>query len=129
MSESVVSYKPHTLTRKHIIVLYVCSKSHRDYCAGFEVEVNATLMVEDLELWLRVGRVSGSVIRREVTCYQSGLGRIMIPSILKSCMSFLYINSITVVSIVPRTSSLFLVFFLGHSCPSFSTDTMGIQLR
>ena len=68
MSESVVSYKPHTLTRKHIIVLYVCSKSHRDYCAGFEVEVNATLMVEDLELWLRVGRVSGSVIRREVTC-------------------------------------------------------------
>lgn len=82
LSKSVIFYKSHTLTSKHIIVLYICSKTHRGSCAEPEVEVNATLMVKDLELWLCVGRVSGSVIEREVTCSTSGCGRIMISSIV-----------------------------------------------
>lgn len=129
MSALVIHYKPHTLTCKHVIVLYICSKSHREYCAGFDVEVNATLMVKDLELWLRVGRVSGSVIEREIT-WTSGLGRIMISVFIpKSCLSCLYIILIIVVSIVPKTSSSFLVFFPDHFCPSFSTNTKAVRLR
>jgi hypothetical protein len=73
-------------------------------------------------------RGSGSVIGREVTCSASESGRIMISvSIFKSCKSFLYIKSIIVVSIVPKTSSSFLVAFLAHFYLSFSTNIMGIQ--
>lgn len=50
MLEPVISDKSHTLARKHIVVLYICSKTHRSYCAESEMEVNATLMVKDLEL-------------------------------------------------------------------------------
>jgi hypothetical protein len=128
-SEPVLSRVTHALTCKHIIVLNVCSKTHYGYRVSVCIQDESERHIDGQRFGaLAERRGSGSVIERGVTCFTSELGRIMISvSISKSCKSFLYIKSIIVVSIVPRTSSSFLVAFLAHFCLSFSTNTVGTQ--
>lgn len=106
--------------RKRIVIILLCIRWKE----------NATLMVDKLKHGSK-RRVSGSVTRHEITCFQFRLGYRSLFWFLfsksMSCMSFLYIKSIIVVSIVPKTSSLCLVFLPVHFCPSSSTNTVEIQ--